>query len=100
MPVGMLMMVPGGTQELYDDLSTEMFGGLSFGDKAPEGLIAHSAGPAPDGWYVYDIWESPDHFRRFAETQLGPTIQQRAPDMAQPEPQFYEIHNLQVVRTT
>ena len=25
----------------------------------------------PDGWYVYDIWESPAQFQRFGVTCLG-----------------------------
>jgi hypothetical protein len=36
-----------------------------------ERVLAHLAGPIPDGWLVVDVWESEAAFGRFAE-QLMP----------------------------
>jgi hypothetical protein len=53
------------------------------------------AGPGDQGWYVYDIWESPEHFQRFAQEKLGPAIEAAgAGGGAQPEPQFFPIQTL------
>jgi hypothetical protein len=93
--IGLLMMLPGGTQEAYEQVNEKMFGSSSpSSDEAPEGLLVHSAGPSSDGWYVYDMWESKDHFQRFADEMLIPAVQEVAPDQMGGEPQFFEIHNL------
>jgi hypothetical protein len=63
-------------------------------EDAPEGLIIHSAGQSEQGFYVYDIWESREHFQRFAETRLGPAVRELMPQAQPPEPQFYEIETL------
>ena len=34
------------------------------------GLISHTSAPTPDGWYVADVWESEEAFRRFSEVVL------------------------------
>ncbi|WP_230211126.1 antibiotic biosynthesis monooxygenase [Streptomyces kaniharaensis] len=31
------------------------------------GLISHTAGPTPTGWFVVDVWESEEAFQRFGE---------------------------------
>src|SRR5438874_6624462 len=62
MPVGMLQTLQGVTKEQYDQVNEKMFGqSPPPADKAPDGLIVHSAGPTQGGWYIYDIWESKDH---------------------------------------
>lgn len=64
-------------------------------DQSPEGLLVHTAGPGDQGWYVYDIWESPEHFQRFAQEKLGPAIEATgAGGGARPEPQFFPIQTL------
>ena len=60
----------------------------------PEGMILHSAGPMPDGWYIYDIWESREHFQRFAQERVAPAVQQVTGSEMSGEPQFFEIANL------
>ena len=64
--VGVLMSMPGVKQEQYEQINKRLFGHYPFDSSdAPDGLLVHSAGPAPDGWYVYDIWETKDKFERF-----------------------------------
>ena len=102
MAVGVLMMVPGGTQELYDQVNTEMFGqALPQPEQLPEGLIMHSAGPAEGGWYIYDVWESKEAGQGFMESTLGPAVGAVLGDQAPPgglEPQWFEITGLAVAK--
>jgi hypothetical protein len=98
MPIGVLQMMTGGTEQQYEQIGEKMFGVRSSdfsSAEAPDGLIMHSAGPTPDGWYVYDIWASQPHFDRFVQERLMPALQELgAPPGAQP--QVFEIHNLVV----
>jgi hypothetical protein len=96
MPVGMLMMAPGFTKETYDQVSEKTFGKSDWGAAdAPEGLIVHSAGPAENGWYVYDIWESREDFERFLNEKLMPAFAEVLGEPPQgAQPQFFEIANL------
>ena len=96
MAVAMLLTGEGVTEESYRQLTEKMFGTFPMrSDQAPDGLIIHSAGPTEQGWYVYDIWESKEHFQRFVDSQLGPAMQEvGAGQGARPEPQFYEIGTL------
>lgn len=96
MPIGVLQMTPGGNQEMYEAVGEKIFGTRSSSfspGEAPEGLIMHSAGPADDGWYVYDVWESQEHFDRFVQGRLMPALQEMGAPMGEP-PQVYEIYNL------
>ena len=55
MPVGMLLDTPEGSQDMYEALTTKIFGSLQP-DVLPDGLIAHIAGPRDEGgWRVVDI---------------------------------------------
>ena len=100
MPVGMLQTLQGVTKEQYEQVNEKMFGqSPPPANQAPEGLIVHSAGPAQGGWYIYDIWESKDHFNRFMEAQVMPAAREVMGDTPPPpgsEPQFFEIESLTV----
>jgi len=102
MAVGMLQMLQGVTKQQYDQVNEKMFGQWPPPtDQLPEGLILHSAGPAENGWYVYDVWESREAFQRFMDGQLGPAIGEVFGDQPPPpgsEPQFFEIESLAVAR--
>lgn len=43
--------------------------------EAPDGCLIHSAGQSEHGWYIYDIWESQEHFQRFVEEKLRPAME-------------------------
>jgi hypothetical protein len=92
----MLIMGEGVTEESYRQLTEEMFGGYPMPeDQAPEGLVLHTAGNSEGGWYVYDVWESKEHFQRFAETLLMPAVERSGADGgARPVPQFFEISTM------
>ena len=73
MAVGVLITMPELQKEQYDRMNQEMFGRKRFEpEDAPDGLLVHSAGPTPEGWYVYDIWKSKEDFERFGDEQITP----------------------------
>jgi hypothetical protein len=93
MAVGVLLAGPAVTEDSYRRLSEEMFGNFPMReDQSPDGLIVHTAGQSEQGWYVYDLWESPEHFQRFVEGKLGPAVEKLGLAAAgAPEPQFFPI---------
>jgi hypothetical protein len=103
MPVGILQTAPGFTKQMYEQVGEKMFGNFRFSpEAAPDGLIVHSAGPGENGWYVYGIWESREHFQRFLDEKLMPAMGEVMGDQPMPEdaqPQFFEIDNLVVARS-
>jgi hypothetical protein len=97
MAVGMLLAGEGVTEESYRQLTEKMFGSYPMPEEvAPEGCLIHTAGQGDQGWYIYDVWESPDHFQRFVETKLRPAIEALAVDGggSPPTPQFFPIATL------
>lgn len=96
MAVGMLLAGEGVTKESYQQLTEEMFGSFPMvEEQAPDGLLIHTAGQSDQGWYIYDVWESPEHFQRFVDEQLSPAIESTgAGGGAQPQPQFFPISTL------
>jgi hypothetical protein len=92
MAIGMLIEGPEWTQEQYEEINERMFG-TSAPSSAPEGLIFHTAGHGPNGWRVFDVWESREHFERFLEEQVMPAAEEMGgPPMGEPE--VYELHNV------
>ena len=95
MAVGMLLAGEQVTKELYQQLTEKMFGNYPMrADQSPDGLIFHSAGESPHGFYVYDIWQSKEHFQKFGEEKLGPASQELGIPQPGPEPVFYEVEVL------
>jgi hypothetical protein len=96
MAIGMLLAGPGVTAESYKALTEQMFGGFPMTqEQSPDGLIIHSAGNSESGYYVYDIWESQEHFDAFLEGQLGPAVHALGADAdGAPTPQFFPIETL------
>ena len=98
MAVGMLLAGEGVTGESYRQLTEAMFGAFPMPESdAPEGLILHTAGATDQGWYVYDVWESKEHFQRFVESELGPAMAASGAGGAEgtrPEPQFFPVETL------
>jgi hypothetical protein len=95
MAVGMLLAGELVTRDTYVKVTEKIFGAFPMrSDQAPEGLILHTAGETSDGFYIYDVWESKEHFQRFNEAQVGPAMQEILGDVPadapRPEPQFYD----------
>ena len=96
MAVGVLVMLPGIKQEMYESVNEKMWGSPKMNpSQTPDGLIIHSAGPHQDGWYIYDIWESKEQFERFGQDKVGPAVREvTGSEMGGPPPQFFEIADL------
>ena len=87
--------IPGGTQAQYEQVTNEMTGGHGVvrnrKDWPVSGLISHAAGPSPTGWFVTDVWESEEAFRKFGE-KLAPLMQ--AAGMPMGTPTVYQAFNV------
>ncbi|HEY2310662.1 MAG TPA: hypothetical protein VGH46_06065 [Gaiellaceae bacterium] len=96
MAVGMLLAGEGVTEDSYRQLTEAMFGNFPMReDQAPDGALLHTAGQSEQGWYIYDVWESQEHFQRFVADKLGPAMESiGAGGGARPEPQFFPIATL------
>jgi hypothetical protein len=93
MAVGMLIAGEGVTRDLYVQMTEQMFGSYPMkSDDSPDGLIIHTAGESPMGFYVYDIWESKEKFMAFAEGSIIPAAQ--AAGGPEIHPVFYEIETI------
>jgi hypothetical protein len=91
MAVGMLISGEGVTLDTYRRLTEAMFGNYPMTkEQSPDGLIVHTAGNSPQGFYIYDIWESKEHFQRFAENQLATAGQEIGLEESF-EPMFFDI---------
>ncbi len=87
--VGVVIIVPGGTQEMYDkamqDLKLTADGG-----NWPEGIISHNTGPSGSEWVVVDIWQSKEAFMKFLQERLGKAM--KAAGLPAVEPKFFEVY--------
>jgi hypothetical protein len=96
MAVGMLLAGEGVTRDTYVQVTEKMFGSFPMrAEQSPDGLLIHTAGQSEQGWYVYDVWESQEHFQRFVESKLGPALQEIGVGGDNPpQPQFFPIETL------
>jgi hypothetical protein len=94
--VGMLLAGEGITRDAYVQITEKMFGNYPMRpEQSPEGLIVHTAGQTPDGWYIYDLWESREQFQRFLDQNVAPAMQELGVGGdGGPEPQFFDIETL------
>lgn len=80
--------IPGMTVEQYDKTVKDL---EAAGAGSPDGRLYHVAAAADGGWFVADIWESPEHFEKFGET-LIPILQ--GAGVTPVEPTIYPVHNI------
>jgi hypothetical protein len=88
MAVGVILTVPGGSQQQNDQIAAAV---LSDGT-LPEGWVVHVVGPAEGGWCVINVVPSQEEFEAFAREKLIPTAQQV--DGHAPQITFFPIHRL------
>lgn len=91
--MAVVTMSQGGglTEESYSEAVRKLTGKDKFASAADwpvEGLLVHTAGPAPDGWRVVDVWESQEAFEAFG-AHLGPVLEELG--ITEP-PQVYPAH--------
>lgn len=61
------------------------------GEKWPEGILGHYAGPSDAGWTVVDIWESDEAFEKFKAVRLGAAM--AANNLPEPTVTRFELYN-------
>src|SRR3989442_8194030 len=90
MATGMLIQIPGMNSDVYDSVMEH----LEWDEKPlPQGFVSHYAGSTPDGWVVFDIWESQEDFERFYEERLKRALDAATGGQAPPmQPTFVQIH--------
>ena len=88
MLIGLLIEVPGETQEQYDAIIKKA---LPDGTLAPGGIV-HVAGPVEGGWRVVEVWETRQAFDKFYAEKLQPALQEAG--VPPVEPTFFSVHNV------
>ena len=90
MAVTMVMEIPGASEEHYNKVLEAI--GHGHEGHLEDGQLAHIAAPMEGGWRVVDVWESEDHFNKFARERLGAAIAANIPGAANaPPPTFYPV---------
>ena len=72
MAVVVVNEIEGGSQDLYDQVSSKVMDG----DTLPEGCQLHIAGPTDKGWRVVTFWDSEDQFQQFRDEKLLPSLRE------------------------
>jgi hypothetical protein len=58
-----------------------------------EGLILHTVTETPKGVRIFDVWDSPDAFERYAGERMMPAVEQSSVNI-QPQPQVQPLYNV------
>lgn len=77
MAIGVIFEMPGITQQQYEEASKKVWkgGGGKLADWPVKGVLAHMAGPMPNGWRIVDVWESKEALEQFGKV-LGPIMKE------------------------
>jgi heme-degrading monooxygenase HmoA len=76
--------------DVYDELVSRLDVHEGNGENHP--VYSHVAAVTEDGgMLVVDLWDSPEAFGEFAETQLGPVAEGRLGEI---QPRFVPVHNV------
>ena len=90
MAIVMVMDVPGGTLEQYEQVNETL--GIAGSETAPAGLVGHVCAKTEDGVLIVDVWESEQALHAFFETGgLGAALKQAGVPAVQPR--IYPVHN-------
>jgi heme-degrading monooxygenase HmoA len=81
--VAVIVDVEGFTPQMYDELTATMPAHQGEGNHES---VSHTAALKGDSLLIVDIWDSPEHFQRFAEEQLS------GADMPPFEPQVLPVY--------
>jgi hypothetical protein len=88
MAVLITAIVPGQTQEGYDHAMVTLRPLLDVA----AGFIAHGAGMSPEGWRVFEVWESREQATAFFAAHIHPNL----PPGVTPKRTYLELHSLVV----
>ena len=88
MPTAVVIDVPDGNQQFYDQIIPTLFPE----DKLPEGWVLHVAGPTETGWRIVNVVPSQEGFEAFAREQLGPALELL--EGVTPEMTFFPVYRM------
>ncbi len=88
MPVLITAVVPGQTQEGYDATMAILRPLL----ERAKGFVAHGAGMSPEGWRVFEIWDTQQDATMFFAEFIRPNL----PSGVKPQRTYLELHSLVV----
>ena len=78
----------------YDALSRRL---AERGGDPPAGLHVHTAGFTGNGFRIFEVWDSREHFDRFVAETLMPLVAEiEAGDARPPQMTGYELHNVAI----
>ena len=81
--VAVIVEVDGFTPEMYDEMTASMPAHQGEGNHES---VSHTAALKGDSVFVVDVWDSPEHFQRFAQEQLADK------DLPPFEPRIVPVH--------
>jgi hypothetical protein len=89
---GVLVLIetPEFGPQQYDEVIQRM--PSHAGDGTGHPAFSHTAAASGDGLVVADVWDSPESFGRFAETELGPAAASAGHDLSGVQPRFAAVH--------
>jgi hypothetical protein len=82
----MQMRWAGVTPDQYEEARSR----VDWEGQPADGGLLHVAGFDGDALRVTDVWESPEHFQRFAEERLMPVVREIGLE-GDPEVTFYPV---------
>src|ERR1700692_3769193 len=67
MAIGVVLEFHGATRAQYENTVKKVLKGRrkKLADWPVKGVLAHMAGPMPDGWRVVDVWQSEGGLKKF-----------------------------------
>jgi len=90
MPIAVSTLVHGGNADFYDRVDPH----VRPPGNLPAGLLSHAVGPAPDGWRIFEVWETREQWEDFVANRLEPALNEILGAAApRTEVVTYELHN-------
>ena len=90
MATAMIMRWPGVSLDDYDEALVK----VRWEEELPDGALFHIACHDGEALRITDIWESADHFQRFAEERLMPVVKGEMNLPGEPEVTLCEVHRM------
>ena len=88
MAVAVVIDVPNGNQQFYDQIVPVLFPE----GKLPDGWVMHVAGPTETGWRIVNVVPSQGEFETFSRERLGPILQER--EGVTPELAYFPVYRM------
>ena len=90
MSIAVVFDVPGMTEAQYDTVMRDLD---ERGASAPDGRLAHVAAGSPGGWWVMDLWASPEQLDRFVPVLMPALV---AVGVTPPRPTILPVHRSEI----